>query len=94
MRNISFTSVAGSTSVTLSAVPAWLEDPVGRYIYLGGNWVEIVAHPSSDTLTVRTALAASESGSTIIATMNKITVTPVGEMSLTQLDFDYKPTFA
>ena len=67
---------------------------VGKYIYLNQRWIKI-----NDVLSEHSLLLAENAGvnstqRTVIATMNELVVYPVASMSLTKLNFKYKPTFA
>lgn len=84
---ISYTS--GSNKITFSDY-AITEDNVGQYILLAGSWYRIIAVTNASTAVLNASMSKSGAESTIIATMNEITITADGA-NITTLEIDYTP---
>ena len=93
IRDVIVQHTNGSNSLTiLSADP--ITDVVGKFIYVDSGWKKITAQPSETTLTINENASSSGITTTEIVTMNCITVTPKSTMSLSKLNFVYKPTYS
>ena len=76
-------------------------DLIGKYIWLN-NWYEISgvggdeysAGQNEHILTLKDSVEDMGITSTVICTMNKLTIRPVSTMEITRLRFIYKPTFS
>ena len=91
IRDLPFSYTSGSTEVTCA--DGGLDGLTGKHVFLDGQWREIVSVPDSNHMNVLPAVLNTGEGTGEIVTMNKITITPVSEMSLTKLNFRYNPTF-
>lgn len=72
------------------------EDMVGQYICAqsGGTRYKITAvNTSTNKITIGTSLSADLKGMAVIFRMNELSIRPVTTMSITRLNFVYKPTF-
>ena len=68
-------------------------DPVGRHIWIDNQWRKIITHPSPYEITVNPAPENEGQEVTDITQMNEIKITPVGDCTLTRLEFIYTPTY-
>lgn len=91
-RDIVISRTQGSTAI-LAEEAVFEDDDVGKYVYLGGAWRQIVAVESSTEATVPWSSDETQTETTNIVTMNELTITPESEMSISRLNFIYRPTF-
>lgn len=88
-RNVS--AVYSGADVT---IPSGLtRDVVGHHIWLDNQWRKITAQPSPYEITVNPAPSGEGQEVTDITRMNEIKITPVGDCTLTRLEFIYTPTY-
>lgn len=68
-------------------------DVEGQYIFVGSGWCKILKQESANKFIVDANLPDWK-GQTTIMRMNELVVRPLDTMSLSTLEFIYKPTFA
>lgn len=66
---------------------------VGHHIWLGNQWRKIVTQSTPYDITVNPAPSGEGNEITDITKMNEIKITPIGECTLTRLEFIYTPTY-
>lgn len=66
---------------------------VGKHVWLNNQWRKIVTQPTPYSITVNPAPSGEGQEVTDITQMNEINITPVGNCSLTRLEFIYTPTY-
>lgn len=88
--------VEGKYVASISSGPRWPEDTIGKYIHCDGKWREVVAWSGSAHNGFSTLPQPENTllGPVTVVEPNKIVITPDSTMSLTKLNFVYKPTFA
>lgn len=80
----------GSGTIT-SLDGQFREDMLGKYIYLDSGWRKIDYVYSEDKIETVWRAEANGSEDTIVAAMNRITVTKDSGVNLSMLEIDYKP---
>ena len=95
MENEKFYAHNGTLS-RLNTSPDLPDDLVGGYVYAEDCWHRITGWTGSlhNGITLDPPLTNNGTITARFVTGNKIIVTPVSTMSLTKLNFVYKPTFA
>ena len=90
-----FVSVSGTNTITL--FNNLEQDVVGRYIFINSHWHKILNQTEDNVLTLRVSEEeplGDQNESTMICDLNEITISPVTELYLDTLSFNYKPTYA
>lgn len=68
---------------------------VGKHIYLNNQWIEITRMIDEYHLELKKTVPAAKNQKTMIVLLNEIYIDPVAnDMSLTRLNFIYKPTYS
>lgn len=80
----------GSGAVTSSA-GEFDDEMLGQYIFLNGDWRLITLVRNGQEMEVAWLADASANESTVIATMNRITVTKTDGATLSKLEYDFQP---
>lgn len=91
-RNIVVSYTQGS--IDISSNHSFSQDHVGKYVLLNGAWRKIVRVLNTSSAYIENVIERNGEEKTYIVRMNELTVRPVSSMSLTKLNFIYKPTFS
>ena len=70
------------------------QDVTGWFIFIAGQWVEILEQQDENTLKLAEQVSSFDQQRTMITRMNKISIIPDDTMELTHISFSYKPTYA
>lgn len=91
-RNVQVTYTQGISTI-YSDSDVFSEEDIGKFVYLGGGWRKISNVISSKQASVTWNADGSLTVATDIVTMNELTISPESEMSISRLNFIYRPTF-
>lgn len=88
-RDVTVTGTAGSRDITSPGM--FTKTMSGQYIYINGEWYFIGAVTDENHATLNVALASSVNTTTVVATLNLITVAPSANSTITSLQMNFIP---
>ena len=82
-----------SSGVVTTTEPVFNSNHIASYAHVAGSWRRIGGVVDAKNAVVTPSPASSGSGTTQVAKMSKIRITPISTMSLSKFTVDYKHTF-